>query len=55
MIMQQWLQTFAYRVDIGFGIFLLSGSAALFIALLTVSYHTIKAATANPVESLRHE
>jgi putative ABC transport system permease protein len=54
-VMEKWLLNFAYRMDIGIGIFMLSGLLALFIALLTVSSHAIKAATANPVESLRYE
>jgi len=53
--MHKWLQRFAYRIDLGIGIFILSGAAALCIALLTVSFQTIKAATANPVDSLRYE
>ncbi len=53
--MHKWLQRFAYRIDLGIGIFILSGIAALCIALLTVSLLTIKAATANPVDSLRYE
>ena len=54
-VMHRWLQNFAYRVNLGIGIFMLSGLAVLAIALLTVSYQTIKAATANPVDSLRYE
>jgi putative ABC transport system permease protein len=42
-------------VDIGIWIFILSASLALIIALITVSYQSIKAAVANPVESLRYE
>jgi putative ABC transport system permease protein len=53
--MHKWLQRFAYRIDLGIGIFILSGVAALCIALLTVSYQSIKAALANPVDSLRYE
>jgi putative ABC transport system permease protein len=53
--MNKWLQNFAYRINIGLGIFLASGMTALVIALLTVSYQSIKAATANPVDSLRYE
>jgi putative ABC transport system permease protein len=53
--MSRWLQNFAYRIDINIWIFILSGTIALFIAILTVSYQTIKAATANPVDSLRYE
>ncbi|MEX2397392.1 MAG: FtsX-like permease family protein, partial [Balneolales bacterium] len=53
--MNQWLADFAYRIEIGPGIFILAGVAALIIALLTVSWQSIKAAVANPVESLRSE
>jgi putative ABC transport system permease protein len=53
--MNQWLKNFAYRRDIGIGIFFLSAVLALVIALLTVSYQSIKAALADPVESLRYE
>jgi putative ABC transport system permease protein len=53
--MNRWLQTFAYRTTIGIGIFLVSGLAALAIALLTVGYQSVKAARANPVDSLRNE
>ena len=50
-----WLQDFAYRVDINLWIFLLSGGFVIAIALLTISYQTIKAALANPVKALRYE
>jgi ABC-type antimicrobial peptide transport system permease subunit len=53
--MNKWLQHFAYRTPIGIWAFILSGGAALTIALLTVSYQAVKSATANPVEALRHE
>jgi len=53
--MQNWLQNFAYRVDVGVWIFALSATLSLAIALFTVSYQTIKAAIANPVDSLRYE
>jgi hypothetical protein len=53
--MNKWLHNFAYRINIGLGIFLASSLIALVIALLTVSYQTIKAAMANPVDSLRYE
>jgi len=53
--MNRWLQNFAYRIELSVWIFVLSGLAAFFIALLTVSYQSIKAATANPVDSLRYE
>ncbi len=53
--MQKWLQNFAYRLDIGLWIFIVSGAIALAIAMLTVSSQAIRAATANPIESLRYE
>jgi len=54
-IMNNWLQNFVYRIDMGLWIFALAAALALFIALLTISFQTIKAATANPVDSLRYE
>jgi putative ABC transport system permease protein len=54
-VMSQWLQNFAYRITIGLWMFVISALLALFIALLTVSYQSIKAAVANPVDSLRYE
>ncbi len=53
--MNQWLQSFAYRINLGISTFILSGLIALLIALLTVSYQAVKAARANPVEALRYE
>lgn len=53
--MYQWLQEFAYRVNLQWWVFLLAGSAALLIALFTVSFRAVKAALANPVKSLRSE
>ena len=54
-IMNKWLQDFAYRIDISIWVFVLSGGIALMIAFATVSFQVIKAATANPIESLRYE
>ena len=54
-LMKSWLQDFAYRVDINWWVFLLSGGIVLLLALVTVSFQAIKAAIANPVESLRYE
>ncbi|MGH7456126.1 MAG: ABC transporter permease, partial [bacterium] len=51
----RWLQNFAYRIDINWWVFALSGGLALLIALLTESTQAIKAALANPVDSLRYE
>jgi len=53
--MNRWLQGFAYRMDIDIGVFVLAGSSAMVIALITVSTRTIKAALANPAQSLRQE
>ena len=54
-IMNKWLQGFAYRIGLAVWIFVISGVAALLIALLTVSAKAFKAAVANPVDSLRYE
>ena len=54
-IMHQWLSGFAFRIEIGPGIFVLAGASALLIAWLTVSWQSARAATANPVKSLRSE
>jgi len=54
-LLQNWLQNFAYRISIGIGSFLLAASLALLIALITVSYQSLKAALANPIESLHYE
>ena len=51
----RWLEGFAYHVDLGAGVFLLAGALTLCVALVTVSYHAIKAALADPVQSLRYE
>ncbi len=53
--MHRWLQNFAFRTTLGWEVFLISGGAALLISVLTVSFHSIKATAANPVESLRYE
>jgi putative ABC transport system permease protein len=53
--MHRWLRDFAYRIPISGWVFLFAGSAAVFIAFITISFHTIKAANANPVTSLRSE
>jgi putative ABC transport system permease protein len=54
-IMNNWLESYAYRIKINWMIFLVAGLLALFIALITVSFQAIKAAMANPVNSLRSE
>jgi putative ABC transport system permease protein len=53
--MNKWLQNFAYRIEISWWIFALAGGLALTIALMTVSFQAIRAATTNPIESLRYE
>ena len=53
--MDRWLQDFSYRIDIPWWIFALSALMAVGVALLTVSYQSIKAAVVNPVKSLRNE
>ncbi|MEQ8425154.1 MAG: FtsX-like permease family protein, partial [Cyclobacteriaceae bacterium] len=55
MTMQNWLSEFAYHIDFGVGTFALSGFIAVLIAFATISIRSIKAANANPVESLRTE
>lgn len=55
IVMQQWLQEFTYRTEIGIYVFALAGIGTLLIALLTVSWQSIKAALMNPVNSLRSE
>jgi len=54
-VMSQWLQNFAYHVNIGIGTFLLSAALALVIALITVSFQAVKTAASNPADSLRYE
>jgi putative ABC transport system permease protein len=53
--MNKWLQDFAYRVTIGWWVFVGAGVIALLIALITVSSQAIRAAVTNPVKSLRTE
>ena len=53
--MNRWLQNFAYRTHFGIWTFVISVAMALMIALISVSYQSVKAATANPVDSLRYE
>jgi putative ABC transport system permease protein len=53
--MNKWLEDFAYRISIGWWIFIVAGVIAMLIAVITVSFQAIKAALANPVKSLRTE
>lgn len=54
-LLTKWLESFAYRVSINPLLFLLGGAVSLTIALLTISYHTLRSARANPVKALRYE
>jgi putative ABC transport system permease protein len=54
-LMTRWLEEFAYRIDIGPGLFMLVAALTLVIALLTVSYQALRAATADPVKAIRTE
>jgi predicted permease len=54
-VMNRWLDGFAYRVDLGVGVFLAAGGAALLVALVTVSGQALRAATSDPVKALRYE
>lgn len=55
LAMQRWLEDFAHRIDLGLGVFLLAGGGILLLALLTVASQAFRAATADPVRSLRYE
>ena len=54
-LMNKWLENYAYRININPWIFILSAIITIAVVLATISFHTIKAATANPVESLKYE
>jgi putative ABC transport system permease protein len=54
-VVDKWLQNFAYKTDLSWWIFALAGFSALCIAMLTVSWQSLRAATRNPVEALRYE
>jgi putative ABC transport system permease protein len=53
--MNNWLHNFAYRIEMSWWMFAVSGGTALLIALLTISVQAVKAATSNPIENLRYE
>ena len=53
--MSRWLENFAFRIDIGLGLFILAGVLALVIALLAISFQSIKAALTDPAKALRYE
>jgi putative ABC transport system permease protein len=55
LVMHKWLQSFAYRTNISWVVFLITTIVAILIALITISFQAIRAAIANPVKSLRTE
>ncbi len=55
LVMNRWLETFAYRTSVTLALFFLSALVVMAVALATVSYQSIRAALANPVDSLKHE
>lgn len=54
-IMSSWLQNFAYRISIGWQMFVVAGAISIMLAIITISFHAIKVATRNPVDSLKSE
>lgn len=54
-LMSQWLQSFEYKIEIGWESFILAGGISLVIALFTISYQTIKTASSQPAETLKYE
>jgi putative ABC transport system permease protein len=54
-LMDQWLSTFAFHIDIGVGVFLLAAILSAFVALITISYQSVSAAFTNPIDALRYE
>jgi ABC-type antimicrobial peptide transport system permease subunit len=54
-LMNNWLQDFAYHINISWNVFLIAGGLALMVTFFTVGYQAIKAAVANPIKSLRTE
>ncbi len=55
LVMRNWLKTFAYRINLGLEVFLLSGALACAVALLSVGFQAVRAARANPVASIKYE
>ncbi|MEM9830775.1 MAG: ABC transporter permease [Bacteroidota bacterium] len=54
-LMQRWLENYEYQITIGWEVFALAGSSVLLIALITISFQTVRAALANPADALRNE
>jgi ABC-type antimicrobial peptide transport system permease subunit len=55
LAINKWLETFAYHIKVGWVVYPIGAAIALLLAWVTVSYESIRAATANPVASLRSE
>jgi putative ABC transport system permease protein len=55
LISHNWLKSYAYRTNISWVVFMMAGAGALVVALMTVSFITIRASLANPIKSLRTE
>ncbi|UCG61207.1 MAG: ABC transporter permease [Candidatus Zixiibacteriota bacterium] len=55
IVSRWWLGQFAYRIDLGWQLFIFSGTAALAIAMISVGYQAVRAAMANPIDSIRYE
>jgi len=55
LAMSRWLQEFAYRTELGYGVFIVAGIGTLVVALATVSWQSVRAALMDPVQSLRNE
>jgi putative ABC transport system permease protein len=53
--MNKWLQSYKYKIEIGWEVFLVAGIVSVFIALITVSYQSVRAALVNPATNLRSE
>lgn len=55
IVMNEWLQNFVYRINLGATVFIIAGLISIILGIITVGYHTLTAATANPIKSLRYE
>ncbi len=55
LVMRRWLEDFSYRIDIGVGVFLVTGLVALVLVLISDGGQAIRASLTNPVDSLRYE
>ena len=54
-MMREWLNTFAYHIDVNIAVFFIAGIAAVVVALMTVSVQSLKAAASNPAKTLKYE